>query len=141
MHIQGGGATLDIGIYPIAMASLVLGDGRPENIQVTGYLTDTGVDELASVTIKYPGIEHHHVKSIAIARYISFSGNKVAQLSYSFNLEFPNETVVRGSGGSIILTIPLSKGSPNIQTSLGKLEFPLPDTDMKLNFPTSRGLR
>lgn len=52
---EGGGATLDIGIYPIAMASLVFGGGKPENIKADGYLTDTGVDELASVIIKYPG--------------------------------------------------------------------------------------
>ena len=55
MHILGGGATLDIGIYPIAMASLVFGGGKPESIQANGYLTDTGVDELVSVIIKYPG--------------------------------------------------------------------------------------
>jgi len=53
---SGGGATLDIGIYPIAMASLIFGGGRPENIKAMGYLTDTGVDELVSVTIKYPGM-------------------------------------------------------------------------------------
>ena len=53
---SGGGATLDIGIYPIAMASLIFGGGRPENIKATGYLTDTGVDELVSVAIKYPGM-------------------------------------------------------------------------------------
>ena len=54
--VSGGGVTLDLGIYAITMASLVFGGGRPENVQASGYLTDTGVDELASVTIKYPGI-------------------------------------------------------------------------------------
>ena len=47
--------TLDLGIYAITMASLVFGGDRPESIQANGYLTDTGVDELASVIIKYPG--------------------------------------------------------------------------------------
>ena len=37
------------------MASLVFGGGKPESIQANGYLTDTGVDELVSVIIKYPG--------------------------------------------------------------------------------------
>lgn len=46
---------MDLGIYPIAMTSLIFGGGRPEHIKATGYLTDTGVDELASITIKYPG--------------------------------------------------------------------------------------
>ena len=53
--VSGGGVTLDLGIYAITMASLVFGGGKPENVQASGYLTDTGVDELASVTIKYPG--------------------------------------------------------------------------------------
>jgi len=39
------------------MASLVFGGGKPESIQATGYLTDTGVDELVSVAIKYPGMK------------------------------------------------------------------------------------
>ena len=38
------------------MASLAFGGGKPESIQASGYLTDTGVDELASIIIKYPGI-------------------------------------------------------------------------------------
>ena len=53
--IIGGGATLDVGVYPIAMASLVFGGGRPESIKANGYLTDAGVDELVSVIVKYPG--------------------------------------------------------------------------------------
>ena len=57
VHYIGGGATLDVGVYPIAMASLVFGGGRPESIKANGYLTDTGVDELVSVTIKYPGTD------------------------------------------------------------------------------------
>ena len=57
VHYIGGGATLDVGVYPIAMASLLFGGGRPESIKANGYLTDTGVDELVSVTIKYPGTD------------------------------------------------------------------------------------
>ena len=53
--VSGGGVTLDLGIYTITMASLVFGGGKPESVQANGYLTDTGVDELASVIIKYPG--------------------------------------------------------------------------------------
>ena len=56
VYYEGGGATLDVGVYPIAMASLVFGGGRPEkSIKASSYLTDTGVDELVSVIIKYPG--------------------------------------------------------------------------------------
>jgi len=33
-----------------------VGGGRPEGIKATNYFTDTGVDELISVAIKYPGM-------------------------------------------------------------------------------------
>ena len=59
--VSGGGVTLDLGIYAITMASLVFGGGRPESVQANGYLTDTGVDELASVIIKYPGIAGYNI--------------------------------------------------------------------------------
>jgi len=55
LNAPGGGATLDVGIYPIALASLIFGGERPESVKATGCLTDTGVDELASIVIKYPG--------------------------------------------------------------------------------------
>ena len=67
---------MDIGIYPIAMASLVFGGGRPESIKANGYLTDTGVDELVSVIIKYPGIEE--MDTLAKYRIAqNFNGGKV----------------------------------------------------------------
>ena len=55
VYCEGGGATLDVGVCPNAMASHVFERARPESIKANGYLTDTGVDELVSVTIKYPG--------------------------------------------------------------------------------------
>ena len=75
--IKGGGATLDVGIYPIAMASLVFGGGRPESIKASGYLTDAGVDELVSVTVKYPGSYRTTDKECgcnAREHYVPYSG-------------------------------------------------------------------
>ena len=48
---------MDFGAYAIAMASHVFGGARPENIKANGYLSDTGVDKLVSVTIKYAGTD------------------------------------------------------------------------------------
>ena len=50
----GGGALLDVGIYPISMASLVFGR-QPEKIQSTAHLGQTGSDEQAAMLFSYPG--------------------------------------------------------------------------------------
>ena len=48
-----GGALLDLGVYPISFAHLVL--GRPDDITAVGELTDTGVDARASVVLRAGG--------------------------------------------------------------------------------------
>ncbi|RYZ44196.1 MAG: Gfo/Idh/MocA family oxidoreductase [Myxococcaceae bacterium] len=48
----GGGALLDIGIYPIWLAHLVL--GPPTRVHATGSLTQTGVDGQAAIVLTYP---------------------------------------------------------------------------------------
>lgn len=47
-----GGSLLDLGIYPISLAHLVL--GRPSQILATASFTDTGVDSQCSMLFKYP---------------------------------------------------------------------------------------
>ncbi len=47
----GGGALLDIGIYPVSMASMVF--GTPDRIQSLAYLGETGVDENAAILLGY----------------------------------------------------------------------------------------
>lgn len=44
----GGGALLDLGVYPLAFAHWVA--GSPEEIHATGTLTATGVDEMISIS-------------------------------------------------------------------------------------------
>ncbi len=38
----GGGALLDVGIYPIQFADMVFGPDKPERIVATGTLLDSG---------------------------------------------------------------------------------------------------
>lgn len=49
----GGGALLDLGVYPATFAWLVL--GRPNVIQATGSLAETGSDLTAALQWGYPG--------------------------------------------------------------------------------------
>ncbi|PPK85502.1 putative dehydrogenase [Neolewinella xylanilytica] len=49
----GGGALLDIGIYPVWLAQFLF--GVPDEIHATARLTDLGADIDTQVTLKYPG--------------------------------------------------------------------------------------
>lgn len=49
----GGGSLLDVGIYPIFLTTLLLGE--PSRIQSMGKLSDTGSDEYCSMQFQYPG--------------------------------------------------------------------------------------
>src|SRR5690606_18305558 len=48
----GGGALLDVGIYPVSLASMVL--GQPERIASLAHLGETGVDENTAMLLGYP---------------------------------------------------------------------------------------
>jgi predicted dehydrogenase len=47
----GGGALLDMGVYPLTLAHLML--GRPESVTATGELRDDGLDVTASVYLRH----------------------------------------------------------------------------------------
>ncbi len=47
----GGGALLDLGVYPISFASRLF--GRPKEVTARATLTDEGVDELTAMILEY----------------------------------------------------------------------------------------
>ncbi len=49
----GGGALLDIGIYPVSLASMVF--GTPTRVESVAHLGRTGVDEQAAIALGYEG--------------------------------------------------------------------------------------
>ena len=52
----GGGALLDLGIYPLSFAHMVL--GVPSDVTAVSTPAFTGVDATTSITLRYPGGQH-----------------------------------------------------------------------------------
>ena len=50
---QGGGALLDLGIYPVQLCTLVL--GLPDRVVADGIVGSTGVDEQVAAVLHHPG--------------------------------------------------------------------------------------
>ena len=50
---QGGGALLDLGVYPVQLCSFVLGE--PDAVVASGTLGETGVDELVAAVLHHRG--------------------------------------------------------------------------------------
>ncbi|MEP6950001.1 MAG: Gfo/Idh/MocA family oxidoreductase [Ginsengibacter sp.] len=57
----GGGSVLDIGVYPISLATIILGE--PSVIKSVSKLSETGVDEYTNVVMQYANGEIAHVLS------------------------------------------------------------------------------
>jgi predicted dehydrogenase len=76
----GGGALLDLGIYPISFASALF--GVPQSVQATASFGQTGADSQVATVFRYPGGE--------IATTYSASTTRG-----------PNAAVVLGTGGRI----------------------------------------
>jgi len=81
----GGGALLDLGVYPISFASMVYGE-QPEQIFSTARIGETGVDEQFSLLFSYPG-------------------GKSAVINSGTRLKTPHEAYILGTKGSIRIPV------------------------------------
>jgi dihydrodiol dehydrogenase / D-xylose 1-dehydrogenase (NADP) len=77
----GGGALLDVGVYPIAFASMIYG-GPPKTLACTARFAATGADEQVAVLMGY-------------------DKGQVALLSCSFGAALTNDARIIGTKGSI----------------------------------------
>jgi predicted dehydrogenase len=76
----GGGALLDVGVYPIALAQMVF--GTPETITGAAHIGQTGVDEQNAILLTY-------------------TGGRMAMLSSAVRLTTPHEAIITGTEGII----------------------------------------
>ncbi|MEN9937859.1 MAG: hypothetical protein RLZZ387_4438 [Chloroflexota bacterium] len=75
-----GGSLLDVGIYPVNLSSLIL--GQPLEIASLAHLGETGVDEQAAIVTRH-------------------EGGRLAVLSSSIRADTPNEAHISGDKGSV----------------------------------------
>jgi predicted dehydrogenase len=78
----GGGALLDVGIYPVSLSSMVLGE--PDGITGFAHLGVTGVDEQAAVLLKHPG-------------------GRISVITCAICTDLPEDARIIGTDGTIIL--------------------------------------
>ncbi len=79
----GGGALLDLGIYPVSFASMVYGT-QPEIIKSLADIGPTGVDEKCAMLFGY-------------------DNGKMASLHVSFKMDLINNAWIFGTNGNIII--------------------------------------
>lgn len=104
---NGGGALLDLGIYPVTLAYLLL--GRPDAVLASGSLAPTGADD-------------------TVALQWSYRGEPRAQLWCSASVAAPNAAAILGTTGWITLRPPAHRPTGLTVHGLGRhdeLEDPL----------------
>lgn len=86
----GGGALLDVGVYPVSFASMLF--GAPNRIQSLANLGETGVDEQAAILLGYPA-------------------GQMALLATAIRFTTPQEALILGTEGRIRLHAPWWKAT------------------------------
>lgn len=80
-----GGGLLDVGIYPISLASMLF--GTPTDVSGLAQMGETGVDEMAAVSLKY-------------------AQGQLASIVTGIRINTPSEATIFGTDGSLKLHAP-----------------------------------
>jgi len=80
-----GGGLLDVGVYPISLASMIF--GTPTGVSGQAQIGETGVDEMAAVTLKY-------------------AQGQLASIVTGVRINTPSEATIFGTEGSLKLHSP-----------------------------------
>lgn len=86
----GGGSLLDVGIYPLFLTTLLLGE--PERVQSIGKLSETGADEYCSMLFQY-------------------AGGEIANIFSSITIKTSLTAEIAGPKGRIFLDAPFYKSN------------------------------
>jgi predicted dehydrogenase len=89
----GGGALLDLGVYPVSLASMVTGGRLPDRVEAVAAFAATGADAHTSIVLGYPGGAH-------------------AVITTTLDSRTPNAVSVTGTEGRIVLPRAWGRTSP-----------------------------
>jgi len=125
----GGGAVLDIGVYPISFSSMVFGGKYPTTIKAVGHLNSVfGSDDQSAITLGYKPDQH-------------------ATLAITLLADTPKEATVIGEKGRVRIHSRFWCPTQLTVSIVGKpdevLEFPLPEKkpEHSFHFNNSIGLQ
>ena len=111
---MAGGGLLDVGVYPLSLASMLF--GTPTDITGVAQMGETGVDEQAAISLKY-------------------SGGQVAALTTGIRINTPQEAQILGTDGMIKLHAPWWKLAKITVNAGGKSEeIDLPFEGQGMNY-------
>ena len=108
-----GGGLLDVGVYPVSLASMIF--GAPTEVSGLAQIGETGVDEQAAMTLKY-------------------AGGQLASLITGIRINTPHEALIFGTEGSIKLHAPwwnLAKITVNSGGKIEEMDLPFGVSGMK----------
>lgn len=118
----GGGAQLDVGVYPLFLALLIL--GKPHEIKAFSHLASTGADAMTSARLNY-------------------QNGSTAQILSSIVDDSPKDAHIRGTKGSVHIHSPWYKSQHvSLQLNTGeKTEFPFPHSGNGFEFQLEEVVR
>ncbi|NTW39157.1 MAG: Gfo/Idh/MocA family oxidoreductase [Cellulomonadaceae bacterium] len=93
----GGGALLDLGIYPVQLASMVL--GPPVTVTAIGGLTDTGVDAYSTLVLGHHGAAQSTLMTTLLTRTptVALIAGAEARLEIAGPFHIPTELTLAGN--------------------------------------------
>lgn len=118
----GGGAQLDVGVYPMFLALLFM--GKPDEIKATSQLASSGADATTRASFHY-------------------AGGAVAHILSSIVTDSPKEAVILGTQGSIVIQTPWYKSQQvSLKLNSGKItKFPFPHSGNGFEFQIEEVVR
>ncbi|XP_071522465.1 trans-1,2-dihydrobenzene-1,2-diol dehydrogenase-like [Panulirus ornatus] len=116
----GGGGTLDLGLYCVQFASLVMGGEKPAKVVAAGHLNYDGVDESASATLVY-------------------SKGRLATLNSSIHCKLPCEGIIIGTKGTLKVNYPVWCPE-SFESPSGKFVSLLPNTGQSFIYTNGQGM-